>query len=356
MISILILTNFSLPAKASLESELQVTEVNFFGSLDFGDKCRFDKDLSQQSLCSYDKWIELYNPTSEAVNLTNYKLFTEPFGESIYNKNNAGSEIISLFGVVIPAKSNIILKDGFKNLSSPIRSDYNLVNLFKISTKEGLNNYQKIGFYISLNAQTPPVLNFSLPDQTINTSSLKTIEFCSGNLNFATSILFSNQKASYSASPKTNCFTNQILEKAEKIPELETSKIIEKQTIASAQISTQKNPVTISEKIPSLQPKAKVVNPLETALKAKEIILKNPSQKLNFQLAGRMTFQPLKTNNITLKEPKPNILSKNTFLLQLSILNLALAFRLGFSLFQKIKNQYQKIFSLFQKLNYQNNI
>ena len=160
-----------------------VSEVNFFGSPDIDDnKCRKDGNFEAQNQCSFDKWIEFYNPNSVEVDFTGYNIYFQPY-------QNQGEinriERSSLDNFKIPAQSYKIIYDSRSSLKS-IVSDFNLTALpvgwvHQISRQELANQYTNIGFFISKNIDSKPVLDFSLPDQTTSKKEglFQNLEFCS---------------------------------------------------------------------------------------------------------------------------------------------------------------------------------
>jgi hypothetical protein len=160
-----------------------VSEVNFFGSPDINDdKCRKDGNFEAQNQCSFDKWIEFYNPNSVEVDFTGYNIYFQPY-------KNQGEinriEQSSLDNFKIPAQSYKIIYDSRNTLkslvSSPDLPSAPLGWLHQISRQESATKYINIGFFIGKSIDSKPALDFSLPDQTTSKKEglFQALEFCS---------------------------------------------------------------------------------------------------------------------------------------------------------------------------------
>jgi hypothetical protein len=193
--------------------DLFISEINFSGSFDDDYKCRKDKNLDKKSQCSYDKWIEIYNPSNVDINLSEYSIFTDYF-DSGKNIKLEGweSEVGSLEGVVVKANDYIILYDSRSSLSSIIKNldtnQQSVSNLYKISSKSKTQKdvYNNISFYISKNSESDPILEFRLDSYQTNISAniYSTLEFCNQNQNNfqkSNQLFYSDQDTKYFASP-----------------------------------------------------------------------------------------------------------------------------------------------------------
>jgi len=166
---------------------LLITEVNYFGSLDQGEKCRNDADLKKTSQCGFAKWIELFNPTNQDVDLTGYSIFTDSFnnGNNI-NIDGYRSEVVNLDQLIIPANSFGLVINQRTNQKNSLQTQQNVLakeNLYKISSKGDLDGqYTKLNFYIAESPEQQPLLEFSHVDLQTDLTEISTLSSCDGEI------------------------------------------------------------------------------------------------------------------------------------------------------------------------------
>lgn len=171
-----------------------ITEFAPFGTVDSQNYCK--KDIDTKFNCSFDKWIELYNPTNQSINLSEYTL---KFG---YSSSRDYFRSVQLNGTINPNEYHII---GNKNVSiqSIIPSDSEIGSLQNISKKTGeLNSQVNLSlFYKDLEIQRING-NFICPQ-------ISTIELNSDfQFTCSTNLWIVNQNSTMFGSPRSSIFNN----------------------------------------------------------------------------------------------------------------------------------------------------
>lgn len=133
----LLLTQNSIFVKAN-SNDLIISEINYAGSIN--GNCKTDSTATNR--CSFDKWVEIFNQSSNAVNLAGYKLVT---GDGATQK----FETISLTGTIVSG-GYYLVGNSEVNFNSAVNgfnlTNYNIKNISnKTSQTIGVSLQDNLG-------------------------------------------------------------------------------------------------------------------------------------------------------------------------------------------------------------------